>query len=202
MFRGFKTLVMTSSSPFRLPVLSLFVALASMTGLHATTTFSLANNFDTASDSVANEWAYGTFTSMDDTLANPLGFNVPSTLTHSGSTSSEFFWVFPPSGGETSDPNIEKNFSGSSVLNSNADFRAGTVSFGPYQGPAVAQFTAPYAGVYDISVTFQTDQIRGTETSDGTTGYLYVGGVAAKNTGILKDPGHLRLERRGFHDGG
>jgi hypothetical protein len=193
MFRVFKTLVMTSSSSFRLPALFLFVALASISGLHATTTFSLAGNFDTTSDSAANEWAYGTFTSVDDTLANPQGFNVPSSLAHSGSTSSEFFWTFPPSGGETSDPNIEKNFSGSTVSTAGAKFLSQTVSFGPYQGPAVAQFTVPYAGVYDISVTFQTDQIRGTETSDGTTGYLYVGGVAAKNTGILQDPGHVQF---------
>jgi hypothetical protein len=184
---------MQSKFALRTPALSLFVALASMAGLHATTTFSLVSNFDTTSDSAANEWAYGTFTLADKTVANPLGFNVPSSLTHSGTTSSEFFWTFPPSGGETSDPNIEKNFSASNVLTAGAEFRPGTVSFGPYQGPAVAQFTAPYAGLYDISVTFQTDQIRGTETSDGTTGYLYVGGVAAKNTGVLQDPGHAQF---------
>jgi hypothetical protein len=183
---------MTSSSTLRLPALSLFVALASMAGLHATTTFSLANNFNSSSDSAANEWAYGTFTTADKTVANPLGFNVPGSLTHSGSTSTEFFWTFPPSGDEPSDPNIEKNFSGSAVTTAGADFRAGTVSFGPFDGPAVAQFTAPYAGLYDISVTFQTDQIR-SGTSDTTTGYLYVGGVAVSNTGALQDPNHAQF---------
>jgi hypothetical protein len=52
----------------------------------------------------------------------------------------------------------------------------------------VAQFIAPATGVYDISATFQTDQIRGSEESDGTTGYVYVGGTN-EFTQELLDPG-------------
>jgi hypothetical protein len=67
------------------------------------------------------------------------------------------------------------------------------VSFGPYQGPAVAQFTAPAAGLYDISATFQTDQERGNEPDgDGTTGYVYVGGIEAFSQTLL-DPGNAQF---------
>jgi hypothetical protein len=143
-------------------------------------TYSLANNWNSSSDVATNLWSYGTFSSGTT-------FVVPSTAANSGSTVN--FWDFPPVGdSDTADPNIEKNISSSAFISSNADFRAGTVSFGPFQGPAVAQFIVPTAGLYSISATFQTDQIRGGSTGDGTTAYVYVGGTD-EYTQLLSDPG-------------
>jgi hypothetical protein len=64
----------------------------------------------------------------------------------------------------------------------------GTVSFGPYQRPSVARYKAPATGHYTITASFQTDQIRGTETSDGTTGYVYEGNTNVFSQ-LLMDPG-------------
>jgi hypothetical protein len=143
-------------------------------------TYSLADDWNSGSDVASNQWSYGTFSSGTT-------FVVPSTAANSGSTVN--FWTFPPVGdSDTADPNIEKNISSSAYISSNVDFRAGTVSFGPFQGPAVAQFIAPTTGLYSISATFQTDQIRAGSTGDGTTAYVYVGGLD-KYTQLLSDPG-------------
>jgi len=57
----------------------------------------------------------------------------------------------------------------------------------------VAQFIAPTAGTYDITATFTTDQIRSTSsTTDGTTAYVYVGGVQ-KFDQALSDPNHAQF---------
>ena len=149
-------------------------------------TYSLAGGWNATVDSASNMWAYGTFGSGSL-------FTVPGSIANNGSSTLNL-WSFPPTGDtDRADPNIEKNLSSTDYLSSNVDFRPGTVSFGPYQGPAVAQFTAPSAGLYTISATFQTDQIRTTMTGapitgDGTTAYVYIGGVSL--TPIpLADPG-------------
>jgi len=147
-------------------------------------TYSLAGGWNSSSDVATNIWSYGTFSSGT-------AFVVPSTATNSGSTVN--FWDFPPSGAtDKSDPNIEKNISSSTSTSSNIDFRAGTVSFGPYQGPAVAQFIVPTTGLYSLSATFQTDQIRAGSTSDGTTAYVYVGGMDDYSQ-ALSDPGSAQF---------
>jgi hypothetical protein len=154
----------------------LLVAIALTFGQVRAQTYSLASGWNPTTDSASDQWAYGTFSSGST-------FVVPSTAANNGS-STEDFWTFPPVGDtDHSDPNIEKNLSATDYLSSNVDFRPGTVSFGPYQGPAVAQFLVPTAGLYSISATFQTDQIRTTMTgspitSDGTTAYVYIGGMA------------------------
>jgi hypothetical protein len=140
--------------------------------------FSLAGNFDTTSDVATNEWSYGVFNG----LTNVGSYNVP-TGTHYSAGSLDSWNL--TSG---TDPNIEKNVTSSNVYGSAIDWRPGTVSFGPYQGPAVAQFIAPTTELYNISATFQTDQIRGSETSDGTNGYVYVGGIQVYEQ-ELSDPG-------------
>jgi hypothetical protein len=175
---------MESHSAARTILLSLLLTMGSSIGLHALT-FSLAGNWNSSADVATDEWSYGTFT----TAGNPSTFVVPADKTNSGST--ENFWTFPPAGGEPADPNVEKNLTGSAIFTAGAEFLPGTVSFGPFQGPAVAQFIAPTAGVYDITATFTTDQIR-SGTSDGTTGYVYVGG-ALKYSHALSDPGHAQF---------
>jgi hypothetical protein len=145
-------------------------ALLALAGRLPAQTFSLAGNWNFTSDSAANEWAYGTFNSSN-------AFVIPATITKSGT--SEEFWTFPPAAGG-SDPNIEKNTTSADIISSTSntklDFRPGTVSFGPYHGPAVAQFSAPAAGFFDITATFQTDQTRG-NAGDGTAGSVYINGV-------------------------
>ena len=140
--------------------------------------YSLAGNWNSSSDLTSNVWAYGVFTS----LLNPGTFTVGVASNNGSGTLNA--WQLTSG----TDPNIEKNLTSSPIFGSAVDWLPGTVSFGPYQGPAVAQFTAPAAGVYDISATFQTDQIRGSEESDGTTGYVYVGGTN-EFTQELLDPG-------------
>jgi hypothetical protein len=146
-------------------------------------TFSLAGNWNSSSDSTANPWAYGTFSSGRT-------FAIPSTITNSGST--ENFWTFPPIGdSDQSDPNIEKNLTSSAIMTSDIDFLPGTVSFGPYQGPAVAQFIVPASGLYNITAKFETDQTRGV-TSDGTTAYVDIAGAQVYSQALL-DPGEAQF---------
>jgi len=140
--------------------------------------YSLAGNWNSSSDLTSNVWAYGVFTS----LLNPGTFTVGVASNNGSGTLNA--WQLTSG----TDPNIEKNLTSSPIFGSAVDWLPGTVSFGPYQGPAVAQFTAPAAGVYNISASFQTDQIRGSEESDGTTGYVYVGGTN-EFTQELLDPG-------------
>ena len=59
------------------------------------------------------------------------------------------------------DPNIIKN-EGATVTTSafgTITFNAGAVTFGPFLGPTVARFTAPAAGLYDVSASFKTVQV-------------------------------------------
>ncbi len=145
-------------------------------------TYSLANNWNSSSDVATNLWSYGTFSSGTT-------FVVPSTAANDSGSPVDF-WKFPPVGNSDQvDPNIEKNISTSDYTdpNSDVDFRAGTVSFGPYDGPAVAQFIVPTTGLYSISATFQTDQIRAGSTGDSTTAYVYVGGTDEYSQ-LLSDP--------------
>lgn len=164
----------------------LFCLLAGMllaAGCARAQTYSLANDWNSSSDVATNTWSYGTFSSGTT-------FVVPGTKSNNGGYPVDF-WEFPPmNASDQVDPNIEKNISNSDYTNSNSDvdFRVGTVSFGPYQGPAVAQFIVPTTGLYSISATFQTDQIRGSSTGDGTTAYVYVGGTN-DYTQLLSDPG-------------
>jgi len=148
--------------------------------------FSLVGDWNFASDSTSNLWAYGTSSGA----FNGTNFIIPATL-YKSTNGNEQFWLFPPSAGGT-DPNIEKNTGTTDILTAGADFRPGTVSFGPFRGPAIAQFTAPSAGLFNISATFQTDQIRGTSTGDGTTASVYIGG-AQVFTQVLADPGHAQF---------
>ncbi len=146
----------------------------------------LAKGFNNVSDSTANTWCYGTYTS----LTSPSTFTIPSTASYDGGTG-EVSWSYPPSPGG-SDPNIEKNLSSSAIVSNGVEWLPGTVSFGPFQGPSVARFKAPVAGHYTIAATFQTDQIRGSQTSDGTTAYVYVG-TTSKLAQQLTDPGSAQF---------
>jgi hypothetical protein len=56
------------------------------------------------------------------------------------------------------DPNIIKNIGTSHVLIYGIDFQPNTVDFGPYLGPAVARWTAPSAGIFQVDAVFATVQ--------------------------------------------
>jgi hypothetical protein len=170
-------------SRFTVPlVFSLFLILGSTIGLQAQV-FDLAADFNSTSDSTTNEWAYGTFTSDP---GSPSTFFIPSTINFNNTAITGLdIWFFPPSGaGDINDPNIEKNVTSSAIDPSGADWQPGKVAFGPFQGPAVAQFTAPTAGVYDISAAFQTIQINVLPTA-----YVYVGNTNVFTQGLTGPTG-------------
>jgi len=159
--------------------------LMTLAGTGRAQTYDLAADFNLTSDSAANLWAYGTFSSLTD----PSTFNIPGTINFSATAVPGIdIWFFPPSGsGDTSDPNVEKNVTSSDINPFGIDWRAGTVSFGPFQGPSVARFTAPTAGVYDISAAFQTDQVNVLPTA-----YVYIGNTNVFTEG-LSDPGNAQF---------
>jgi alpha-tubulin suppressor-like RCC1 family protein len=146
--------------------------------------FDLAKDFNTSADSASNTWAYGTYSDP----STPSTFNVPSSAVYSTILNGVGLWGFPPPvPDEQSDPNIEKNLTSSPIVAYGIDWLPGQVSFGPYQGPSVARFTAPGTGLYNIKAVFQTNQQRNTN-NDGTTAYINVGNTNVY-TQNLDDPG-------------
>jgi hypothetical protein len=72
------------------------------------------------------------------------------------------------------DPNVIYNNSGTDQEASFAgdiDFQAHTLNVGPWYGPTVVRYTAPYTGLYDVSASFQTVQIANT----APIAYVYFG---------------------------
>jgi hypothetical protein len=174
-----------------LPILAAMIT-AGLFGLTATAraqiVYDLATDFNTTpgTDVATNIWAYGTFTTDPGT---PSTFNVPSTINfNTSAVPGVDIWFFPPVGnGDPSDPNVEKNVTGSDTNPFGIDWRAGKVSFGPFHGPAVAQFTAPTTGLYNISAAFQTDQVNVLPTA-----YVYIGNTNVF-TQTLADPGNAQF---------
>jgi hypothetical protein len=186
---------MKSSSKIVPVLLSSLLALASSVALHATT-FSLAGDWNASSDSASNLWAYGTFTSDP---GSPATFYVPSDVNYNTTdVPGVGIWFFANTGpgDDGSDPNIEKNVTGSDVDGApGPDWLAGKVSFGPFLGPAVAQFTVPTTGVYDISATFQTDEVNTLPTA-----YVYVGSSNVFDQ-ALADPGNAQFGTAAVYTG-
>jgi hypothetical protein len=163
------------------------VGLNEVNFLGSRSVYDLANDFNYSSDSTSNSWAYGVYT----TAGNPSTFSIPSATNYSTTVHTGMgFWNLSSG----TDPNIEKNLTASNIITggtSSIEWKAGKVSFGPYTGPAVARFTAPSAGHYKITATFQTDQKRG-NTGDGTNAYVYTGGTNVY-TQVLSDPSSAQL---------
>jgi hypothetical protein len=169
-------------------LLSSLLVLASSLALHAATTYSLAGDWNASSDSASNLWAYGTFTA-DPGL--PATFYVPTDINYNTTDVPGLgIWFFANTGpgADGSDPNIEKNVTGSDVGGApSPDWLAGEVSFGPFLGPAVAQFTVPTTGLYDISARFQTDEVNTLPTA-----YVYIGALNVFDQ-PLSDPGNAEF---------
>ena len=75
------------------------------------------------------------------------------------------------------DPNVIYNSTSKAILTApdygDITFNPHELTFGPYQGPTVARFTAKAAGTYDISALFTPVQIGNTLPRD----YVFINGV-------------------------
>ncbi len=122
-------------------------------------TYDLAADWSDVTNGGTNVWTYGRYGGSvgagSPATFNAFDFNVDVTVA--------------PSSGQLLrawrngliDPNIIKN-EGSTVTTSAFSiitFNAGAVTFGPFLGPTVARFTAPTAGLYDVSASFKTVQV-------------------------------------------
>jgi len=73
---------------------------------------------------------------------------------------------------DKTDPNIVKNIGLSDVVAFNITFHPGEVTFGPTDGPAVARWTAPSAGTFQVDASFATVQ---TTINNAPNAYIFVG---------------------------
>jgi hypothetical protein len=73
----------------------------------------------------------------------------------------------------TGDPNIVKNIGLTDVYSAGTTItlHAGAVTFGPWLGPAVARWTAPSAGMYQVDALFATVQ----DVNGAPDAYIYNG---------------------------
>jgi hypothetical protein len=126
--------------------------------------FSLAANWSNTNDG-SNSWLYGRYTSAS--VPDPTTFVKFPTYDLTWATGMGF-WRTPSS----IDPNIEKNLTAGELSPCcGLTFAPGEVAFGPYLGPAVARWTAPTSGLYDIGAAFKTIQT----VNDSPNAYVYWG---------------------------
>ena len=118
----------------------------------------LAGNYTIGSNPNGN-WTYGQYQGGALAPSTFLPFD-DSGVVSSGPFAGEAYW---DNSAHTSDPNIDYNTTSANINtgsgSGNIEWVAHKVTFGPYQGPTVARWTAPSAGTYDVSAAFQTVQI-------------------------------------------
>jgi hypothetical protein len=132
--------------------------------------FSLAGNWSATNDGL-NSWLYGRYTSAS--APDPTTFVKFSVYDTTWATGMGF-WRTP----SQIDPNIEKNLTASPLSPCcGLSFAPGEVAFGPYLGPAVARWTAPANGIYDIAAAFETIQ----SVNDSPNAYVYWGSTQLFN---------------------
>jgi hypothetical protein len=138
--------------------------------VNAADSYDLADDFSITNGNPNDDWAYGTYTSV---LGGPASFAL--------FVSNEIV-TGPPLAGtgileiwrDFTDPNIIKNVGDTDTCcGGPITFNADQVTFGPTGGPAVARWTAPSSGCYQVDATFATVQpnINGIPTAyvfDGT----------------------------------
>jgi hypothetical protein len=121
-------------------------------------------------------WTYGQYTSNTIEPASFAAYTSSNLAT--GIYAGLYQWK-----GSNSDPNIVYNSNSTDVLpgsgTGNIDFKAHEVTFGPYDGPDVARFTAPTTDSYLLSAFFQTVQ---ESNSNPTTEILVAGTPVFTNT--------------------
>ena len=176
-------------------VIFLCVSMIGMTGIATSAkamTFDLADDFSLASNP-NGVWTYGAYTGgLDPTTFAPftgVGPPLPASLTG--------LLVWRDS---TDDPNVIKNPLGSDLSDFGITFRAGKITFGPTGGPAVARFTAPSAGPFQVDASFATVQtinaVPNAFVFGGTTLLANLGPVPAFSTTV----GYSQLLSLAFGD--
>jgi hypothetical protein len=149
-------------------------------------TYDLAADWSDTTNGGTNVWAYGTYASSvgagSPATFNDFDLNVGITVApESGQLLRG--WRNP----SLIDPNIIKN-EGSTVTTSAFSiitFNAGAVTLGPFLGPTVARFTAPAAGLYDVSASFKTVQVGNTAPH----AYISLDGATPLDRGVLSASG-------------
>lgn len=145
-------------------------------------TFDLAADWSDTTNGGTNVWAYGRYASSvgagSPATFNAFDLNVGITVAPASGQVLRG-WRNP----SLIDPNIIKN-EGSTVTTSAFSiitFNAGAVTFGPFLGPTVARFTAPTAGLYDVSASFKTVQVGNTAPH----AYISLDGATPLDRGVL-----------------
>ena len=136
----------------------------------ANTVYDLAADWSTSGNG-SGVWTYGQYTEgVVPTSFTPFAINATGPSGGVDNLSTLNAW-----GVNASDPNIIKNLGQTFTTTQfgQITFNSDAVTFGPYLGPTVARFTAPSAGYYDLSATFQTVQVANSDP----TAYIAVNGV-------------------------
>lgn len=120
--------------------------------------YDLADDWSTATNNPA-PWSYGKYASE----LNPDTFSL---LTEHRYILGLSEWYNGPD-----DPNIIKNITSADVSAYTIAFHADNVTFGPYLGPAVARWTAPSAGTFQVDAMFATVQA----VNSAPNAYVYDG---------------------------
>ncbi len=162
-------------------VIFLCVSLIGMTGIATSAkaiTFDLADDFSLASNP-NGVWTYGAYTGGLD----PTTFAAFSG-SETGVLGSLDIWR------DATDPNVIKNTGATFTTAGSGQitFHADRVTLGPYLGPAVARFTAPTAGPFQVDASFATVQLGNTAPNayvfGGTTLLDSLGTVPAFSTTV------------------
>lgn len=118
-----------------------------MVGQANATTYDLADDFSITNGNPNGVWTYGAYTG---------GLNAGTFVKFSSFESAVLgsldIWR------DATDPNVIKNTGATGVLCCGITFNSGAVTFGPTGGPAVARWTAPFAGIFQVDATFATVQ--------------------------------------------
>ncbi len=160
-----------------------FIALAGMASANPIT-YDLAADWSDTTNGGTNVWTYGRYASSvgagSAATFNDFDLNVEVTV---DPASGQLLRAWRNPSPSLIDPNIIKN-EGSTVTTSGFSiitFNAGAVTFGPYLGPSVARFTAPVAGLYDVSAAFKTVQVGNTAPH----AYISLDGATPLDRGVL-----------------
>jgi hypothetical protein len=131
--------------------------------------WNLANDYSLTTNGGTNPWTYGRYTVT--TGLDPATFSAFTTYGLRDGSVLATWWDNPTP--PTVDPNIQKNITGTSYNQPGTGiaFAPGEVTFGPYLGPTVARWTAPFAGAFSESAVFKTVQSVNTDPN----AYVFLG---------------------------
>jgi hypothetical protein len=176
---------------FSLSVMLMMILMAGIATSAKAMTFDLADDFSLASNP-NGVWTYGAYTGgLDPTTF--VAFTGPGPAIPLSLTGLEA-WR------DVTDPNVIKNPTAGDLSDFGITFRAGKITFGPTGGPAVARFTAPSAGPFQVDASFATVQtinaVPNAFVFGGTTLLANLGPVPAFSTTV----GYSQLLSLAFGD--